>query len=171
MLPAHYQTYIDEASKQLPEVRKLFALLKKRKPANLDAIMADLHEEAFDAIDCLQCARCCATLGPRITDRDITRMAKSLRYKPSQLADSYLKIDEDGDYVFKTMPCPFLGADNYCAVYPDRPQACSGYPHTDRRRFVQLLDITLLNIKICPAVALISLMMINKKGNKNLFFK
>lgn len=171
MLPSRYQSYIDEASRHLPEVRKLFAWLKKRKPANLDAIMADLHEEAFGEIDCLKCARCCATLGPRITDRDVTRMAKALRCKPSQLAENYLKTDEDGDYVFKTMPCLFLDSDNYCQIYADRPQACSGYPHTDRRRFVQLLDITLLNIKTCPAVALVSLMMINKKGNKNLIFK
>lgn len=152
MLPT-YQSQIDEAVRRLPEIKKLFAQLKKRKPGNLDEVMAGLHAEAFARVDCLQCGNCCRSLGPRITDRDIARLAKALREKPSRLTEAYFRIDEDGDYVFRSMPCPFLGTDNYCSVYADRPQACAGYPHTDRRRFVQLLDITLLNIKTCPAVA------------------
>lgn len=155
----------------MAEIRKLFATLKKRKPVDLDSIVARLHAEAFDRIDCLQCARCCSTLGPRITDRDIARLAKAIRCKPSLFTENYLKTDEDGDYVFQSMPCPFLGTDNYCSVYDHRPQACVGYPHTDRRRFVQLLDITLLNLKTCPAVAYISLRLVNKTHNRTIIFK
>jgi Fe-S-cluster containining protein len=53
------------------------------------------------------------------------------------------------------MPCPFLGADNYCSVYDDRPKACREYPHTDRKRFYQILDLTLKNTSTCPAVHLV----------------
>jgi Fe-S-cluster containining protein len=66
--------------------------------------------------------------------------------------DKYLRIDEDKDFVFKTMPCPFLGHDNYCSVYSDRPKACREYPHTDRKRFAQLLDLSLKNTETCPIV-------------------
>lgn len=148
---------LEEGIRRLPETRKLFLQLKKRKPADLDLIMADLHELAFRQIDCLLCGNCCRSLGPRITDRDITRIAKTLRQKPSNLTDSLLRIDDDGDYIFKSMPCPFLGSDNYCAIYENRPQACATYPHTNRRRIVQLLDITLLNVHTCPAVAFITI--------------
>jgi Fe-S-cluster containining protein len=109
----------------------------------------------FNKIDCLKCARCCKGLGPRILEKDIKRIAKSLKIKESQFEVEYLKIDEDNDYVFKNMPCPFLMPDNYCMIYDQRPKACSEYPHTNRRRFYQLLNITLKNISTCPAVFMI----------------
>jgi Fe-S-cluster containining protein len=147
-----YKLKLEQARKQLPESRKFFARLKKQAPHDLDQAVQELHDEVFSVIDCLQCAACCAGLGPRVTDKDIQQMAPALRVKPSVLAQKYLKLDEDGDYVFKAMPCPFLMADNYCSIYVSRPKACAGYPHTDRRRFIQLLDITLKNLLVCPAV-------------------
>ena len=37
-------------------------------------------------------------------------------------------------------------------VYESRPKACREYPHTDRPRFYQILDLTLKNAEVCPAV-------------------
>ena len=126
--------------------------LKKKKYKNLDDVVHSYHDEVFEQIDCLACANCCKTLGPRITDNDIARLAKHLKLKPGKFIDNYLKIDEDGDYVFKNMPCPFLLPDNYCMVYEYRPKACREYPHTDRKRFYQALNVTLKNTATCPAV-------------------
>ena len=44
--------------------------------------------------------------------------------KPVDIIAGYLKIDEDGDFVLLSAPCPFLDAENYCTVYNDRPAAC-----------------------------------------------
>ncbi len=132
--------------------KTLVKKLKKKKPKNLDNIVHALHQEVFNRIDCLACANCCKTLGPRITDNDIARLAKHLKLKPGKFIDAYLKLDEDNDYVFKEMPCPFLMPDNYCMVYEYRPKACREYPHTDRKRFYQALDVTLKNTATCPAV-------------------
>jgi Fe-S-cluster containining protein len=140
------------AQKAAPATQKLFRQLKKRKPKNLDDVVHRAHEEVFEYIDCLACANCCKTLGPRITDGDINRLAKYLRIKPARLVDDYLRIDEDGDYVFQSMPCPFLMPDNYCMVYEARPKACREYPHTDRKRFYQILNLTEKNVATCPAV-------------------
>jgi Fe-S-cluster containining protein len=134
------------------ENKAYFAKLKKRKPANLDDIVHDLHYEAFEEIDCLQCANCCKSISPIITYKDIERIAKHLRQKPSAVIDQYFVIDEDDDYVFKETPCPFLMDDNMCMIYESRPKACKEYPHTDRRRFHQILNITLKNIEVCPVV-------------------
>ncbi len=90
--------------------------------------------------------------GPRITDKDIERISKHLKVKPSEFTNKYLRIDEDSDYVFKTMPCVFLEEDNSCSIYDVRPTACKNYPHTDRKKFIQLLDITLKNTAVCPGV-------------------
>jgi Fe-S-cluster containining protein len=72
--------------------------------------------------------------------------------KQHEVVSAYLRIDEDNDYVFKTMPCPFLGADNYCSIYEDRPKACREYPHTDRKKFYQIHALTIKNAATCPAV-------------------
>ena len=63
-----------------------------------------------------------------------------------------MRIDEDRFYVLKTVPCTFLGPDNYCSIYDARPKACREYPHTDRIKQSQLLKLTEKNVEVCPAV-------------------
>ena len=113
--------------------------------------MHELHEAEFEKTDCLTCANCCKTTGPLFTDKDIQRIAKYLRMKVVDFTNQYLRIDEDNDYVLKTLPCSFLGADNYCSIYQVRPKACSEFPHTNRKKFQQITKLTLENVKICPA--------------------
>jgi Fe-S-cluster containining protein len=132
--------------------KKLFARLKKTKPRDLDTVMQKLHEEVFETVDCLVCANCCKTTSPIFYQKDIERLAKHFRLTPSKFIEKYLHIDEDNDYVLNFSPCAFLGADNYCSVYEHRPNACREYPHTDRKRFHQILDLTLKNTEVCPAV-------------------
>jgi uncharacterized protein len=134
------------------ENRKFFSRLKARIPGNLDGTVHRLHDEVFSKIYCLDCANCCKTLGPRITIKDIERISKFLNLKKETFTKTYLKIDEDGDFVFKNMPCPFLLQDSYCSIYDVRPKACAEYPHTNRRKFHQLLNLTLKNTSTCPAV-------------------
>jgi uncharacterized protein len=149
--------------------RKEHAALVKRLSSgnirNLDEQVHHLHDEVFEEIDCLGCASCCRTLGPRVTDADVQRIAANLRIKPSLFMEKYIVLDEDGDYIFKSMPCPFLGTDNYCSVYDVRPRACREYPHTDRRRIYQVMALMLKNSAICPAVFEI-LERLRKEGNK-----
>ena len=146
----------DKLAMMAKACRKEHAALVKRLSAGdtrkLDERVHALHEAVFETISCLDCANCCRTLGPRITDLDVRRIAASLRMKPSGFVEQYLVVDEDGDYIFRSMPCPFLGGDNYCSIYDDRPKACREYPHTDRRRVYQVLALTLKNSAICPAV-------------------
>ena len=133
--------------------KKLFEVLKRKKPNNLDDIVHQLHEEAFEKIDCMKCANCCKTTSPIFYDRDIDRVAKRLRVKPSDFISKYLHQDEDGDYVLNEAPCTFLDSENYCLIYEDRPTACREYPHTDRKNMFQILELTAENTLICPAVA------------------
>jgi Fe-S-cluster containining protein len=133
------------------ETKKYFDKLKKKTPKNLDYVMQDLHDAEFKKTDCLECANCCKTTGPLFTSADIERISKSFRQKPQQFIDQYLRIDEDNDYVLKSVPCTFLDSDNKCFIYDVRPKACREFPHTDRKKFNQITDLTLLNVAICPA--------------------
>lgn len=133
------------------EHKSFFAKLKKKPPKHLDYLMQELHDQEFQRTDCLQCANCCKTTGPLFTDKDIERIAKHFKLKPSQFIDQYLRIDEDQDYVLQSVPCTFLGMDNYCSIYEVRPKACLEFPHTDRKKFQQISNLTLKNVAICPA--------------------
>jgi len=135
--------------------QKLLKGLKRKPSSEVDELFQTHHEEVFEEINCLDCANCCSTISPIITDRDIDKISRALRIKPSEVVAKYLEIDEDNDYVFRSHPCPFLGPDNYCSIYENRPKACREYPHTDRRKIQQLFNITLKNAKVCPAVYLI----------------
>src|SRR5690554_2805685 len=131
--------------------KKFFAKLKKKPPKQLDSIMQGLHDKEFQKTDCLACANCCKTTGPLFTDKDIERISKHFRMKPQQFIQTYLRIDEDKDYVLQNVPCEFLGTDNYCSIYDVRPKACREFPHTDRKKFQQISNLTLKNVGICPA--------------------
>ncbi|MGL5683903.1 MAG: YkgJ family cysteine cluster protein [Marinifilaceae bacterium] len=144
---------LEESAKRVEKSTKtFFKNIKKNRHRELDDVMQALHEEVFEEIDCLSCANCCKSLGPRITDRDIEKLAAALRIKPQEVIGKYLRIDEDKDYVFQSMPCPFLDADNYCVVYADRPKACREYPHTDRKKAFQIHALAVRNARTCPAV-------------------
>lgn len=91
----------EKARRTRTENKNFFKLIKKNRLRELDDFVHYLHEETFSHINCLECANCCRTLGPRITDKDIERMSKKLRMKPHEIVNSYLRIDEDNDYVFK----------------------------------------------------------------------
>jgi Fe-S-cluster containining protein len=131
--------------------KTFFTKLKMKPPKQLDYLMQELHEEEFKRTDCLDCANCCKTTGPLFTDKDVDRISKHFRQKPQQFIEQYLKIDEENDYVLQNVPCTFLGTDNYCSIYEVRPKACREFPHTDRKKFQQISNLTLKNIAICPA--------------------
>ena len=137
---------------QLANNKKYLLSLKRKDPRKVDDAFHELHEEVFEEMNCLTCANCCKTTSPIFYDTDIDRLAKHLRMKPVEFVDKYLKVDDDGDQVLKTAPCPFLGYDNYCSVYESRPKACREYPHTDRKKMVQIMELTHKNTQVCPAV-------------------
>lgn len=133
------------------ENKTFFSKLKKKPPKQLDYVMKELHEEEFNLTDCLTCANCCKTTGPLFTDKDIDRISKYFRLKPQQFIRQYLRVDEDNDHVLQKVPCTFLGLDNHCSIYEVRPKACREFPHTDRKKFQQISNLTLKNVAICPA--------------------
>ncbi len=140
-----------QAARKHQENRRFFRKLRKKPPKDLDILMQELHEDEFAKTDCLQCAQCCKTTGPLFTQTDIERISKKLRLKPGKFIETYLRLDEEQDYVLQELPCAFLGADNHCAIYEFRPKACREFPHTNRKNFHQISNLTLKNVAICPA--------------------
>ena len=144
--------YKDVSKTKSVENKKFLNGLKKKDPRKVDDAFHAVHEEVFEEINCIECANCCKTTSPIFYQTDIDRVAKSLRIKPGDFIEKYLRVDEDKDYVLKSSPCPFLDAENYCSVYEVRPKACREYPHTNRKKMVQIMELTHKNTLVCPAV-------------------
>jgi len=134
------------------QFKKTLKKLRRLRDREVDRLFHSAHDRAFEEINCLDCAQCCQHVGPMWTRQDIKRVAKSLKMKEGEFEAEYLKVDEDGDRVFKSMPCPFLLEDNKCLIYEVRPKACREYPHTDRKKMKQIFKLTLKNSAYCPAV-------------------
>lgn len=146
------QNFNKKAQALKKDNQAFFRKLDRKPPKNLDALFHDAHTAVFEKTDCLSCANCCKTTSPIFYQRDIERAAKALRLKPGDFIQQYLFMDEDGDFVLLKAPCPFLDDKNYCSIYDDRPAACREYPHTDRKKMHQILQLTCRNTLVCPAV-------------------
>ena len=109
-----------------------------------------IHEEAFNKVDCLSCANCCKNYSPRFKTPDIKRISKLLGLREGVFIEKYLKEDEEGDFVLQQTPCPFLGSDNYCSIYEDRPSDCRRFPYTDEDVLIKRTALTLKNSSFCP---------------------
>jgi uncharacterized protein len=144
---------LDKMRSQKEKLKSFFKELKKWDKALLDETFHKKHKEVFQRVDCLQCANCCKTTSPIIEQDDITRISKFLKIPASEFIQKYITMDEDGDFVMQQTPCVFLDDKNYCKIYDARPKACSEYPHTNRKKMYQILDITFENTFVCPAVA------------------
>lgn len=126
--------------------------LEKVNQKNLIRQLPELHDEAFSKIDCLACANCCKNHSPTFKTTDIKRISRYLRLRESDFIETFLKVDEDNDYVLRQTPCAFLNADNTCQIYDARPGDCARYPYTDSDVLVKRKQLTLANSMVCPAV-------------------
>lgn len=148
-----YTEDLDWAKENSKEISKKVSQMRKKKSNALDALFHDAHDAVFEEIDCLSCANCCKTTSPIFRQVDIDRIAKKFKQSSASFEEQYLRRDDDGDWVLQSSPCTFLNADNTCFIYDIRPQACREYPHTNRKRIVQILKLTEKNAEVCPAVS------------------
>jgi uncharacterized protein len=146
------QSFNIESKKRSSENKKFLKRLKEKDSRKVDDVFHATHTDVFEEINCLTCANCCKTTSPIFYETDIDRVSKFLRIKPGDFVEKYLRIDDDNDYVLKTSPCAFLDDENYCSIYEARPKACREYPHTNRKKMVQITDLTYKNTLVCPAV-------------------
>jgi Fe-S-cluster containining protein len=137
--------------KKSRERQKLYKQFLQRVSKNeVLSRQQEIHEEAFNKVDCLSCANCCKKYSPRFKTPDIKRISKLLGLREGVFIETYLKEDEDGDFVLQTVPCPFLGSDNFCSIYEDRPSDCRRFPYTDEDVLIKRASLTLKNSSFCP---------------------
>ena len=143
-LPDNWKKQSDDHQKKYKQY-----LQRPNRKAALKVI-PQLHEEAFEKIDCLTCGACCKNYSPRFKTPDIKRISRHLGMKEGVFIETYLRLDNDGDYVTRSSPCPFLQEDNRCGIYEERPSDCHRFPYTDEDVLIDRPAITLKNVSFCP---------------------
>ncbi len=159
MIPEGYEKAAKEHQKEYKY------LLERGNYNRMLKALPELHEEAFAKIDCLECANCCRNHSPRFKQPDIKRIAKTLKMKEGDLVANYLKLDDEGDYVARQKPCPFLAEDNTCNIYDDRPSDCRRYPYTNEDVLLKRVPLTLKNTLVCPITFTVVEQLLKMEGN------
>lgn len=140
----------DNNSETKENVREIISQFAEKYPIELqDDITIKIHEEVSSGINCLDCANCCKTTVTTFTQEDINKASRHLGVSKKEFIKKYLINDMD-EYTTITTPCPFLLDDNKCKIYEVRPQSCSSFPHTHKRKFVALAKVHKENYVICP---------------------
>ena len=117
-----------------------------------DELASELHERAFQIVDCTKCANCCKTMDIKVLPADAERIAGHLGTETNEFVEEFLAADDEGDWTFRQKPCPFLGEDDRCTIYEVRPTDCREYPHTDKEGFTFRTMGHASNALNCPAV-------------------
>ena len=145
------ENFLDNWQKKSIEKQKSFKNFLARADKNkVLKQLPQLHEEAFEKIDCLQCANCCKNYSPRFKTPDLKRISRHVGMKESLFIEKYLVVDDEGDFVARSKPCPFLETNNVCSIYDVRPSDCARFPYTDEDVIIKRQALTLKNSTFCP---------------------
>jgi len=83
-----------------------------------------------DNFPCEQCGRCCHQPNIIIRPEEVDRIANAAGIPLQDFITGYLTATLDGRlFFYKTDPCAFLGEDNRCKIWTDRPEICRDFPY------------------------------------------
>ena len=140
-----------QARQQVAQTSAFLKSLRSRPEAAFYPVLKEVHADVFAKTDCLSCAACCKSIPPILTEQDISRLARRMTMSRKQFVRQFVLMDVNGEMTLNGVPCRFLGADNACQVYEDRPEACRRYPHTDEKSYQKRAELNLANAQVCPA--------------------
>jgi len=141
----------DLSRKKEQENIRFCAELYKMDPNDTDHLAKTLGSEISSKIDCRKCANCCAVSTPCLSTFDLNRLSEGIGIAVDSLEEKYIELDQHGDKIFKTSPCPFL-KNKSCSVYDHRPSDCRSYPHFHQKDFSTRMWNYLEMYGICPIV-------------------
>lgn len=96
---------------------------------NLD-IAYDICMSYREKFPCEMCGRCCHQTHIVVRPEEIDRISGASGIPLYEFMTQYLVKMDDGRFLFKkTKPCAFLGKDNRCTIWENRPQICDDFPY------------------------------------------
>jgi len=137
--------------KKKKENLRFISFLKEQDSKRIDSLVHELNTFYSANIDCTTCSNCCNHLRPILAESDIDILIKSLNISREKFKRLYVITDEEGDMLFKKIPCVFL-SERKCSLYNSRPEDCRSYPHLHKNDFTSRLYGIFENYAICPIV-------------------
>lgn len=149
---------IETLSQKNSAANQAFANYLKTLPREtVEKRAKEIAAEVTAGIDCTSCAKCCRSLIIAPDYADVSLLAGATctsdgePMTTSEFKKKYMRVDYEGDLVFKQRPCPFL-KNNRCSVYENRPKLCRKYPYLDQGNFLSEINRVLRNVSVCPIV-------------------
>jgi len=100
-----------------------------------------------DGFPCELCGRCCRQPNITVRPEEVDRIAHAAGIPLHEFITEYLFRTSDGRMFFsRTDPCAFLGGDNRCRIWKDRPEICRDFPYAVSM-FMSRVYIALTNDK------------------------
>jgi uncharacterized protein len=79
---------------------------------------------------CELCGRCCYQSHIIVQPQEVDRISNAANIPLYDFMKNYLVQKSDGRLLLKkTAPCAFLGKDNRCTIWEDRPEICDDFPY------------------------------------------
>jgi uncharacterized protein len=149
----HLKKMVVKDPDKLKPLYRFLNSINRKPPRNLQRTAVKANENVWNNIDCLACANCCKAMSPTYTNADIKRIAVYLKISSDEMKSRWLKKERGtGNWMNKTTPCQFLDLKtNLCGVYEVRPADCAGFPHLNKKRFVDYSHVHKQNLDECPA--------------------
>lgn len=83
-----------------------------------------------DDFPCEMCGRCCHQPNILVCPEEVDRISSAAKVPLHEFIAKYVIRTPDGRMLFaKTDPCAFLGKDNRCGIWKDRPEVCRDFPY------------------------------------------
>ena len=163
---------VTKAKLKLKPLYRLLNRINRKAPRNIQSFAKKANETVWKNLDCLECANCCKAMTPTYTNEDMKRISSFLDISVDEMKQRWLKKEKGtGDWINKATPCQFLNLKTHkCSIYEVRPADCAGFPHLNKKKFVDYVHIHKQNVSECPATfKMISVMneMIDQPKNKN----
>lgn len=87
-------------------------------------------ERYREEFPCEMCGRCCHQARIVVQPHEVDRISRAAGIPLHEFVGDYLVRASDGRLLMRrTAPCAFLGADNRCTVWEDRPEVCDDFPY------------------------------------------
>ena len=92
----------------------------------------DICQSLRDELPCEMCGRCCHQPNIIVRPEEVDRVATAAGVDLYTFMTQYVYQTGDGRILFnkpKDGACRFLGKDNRCTIWKDRPQICDDFPY------------------------------------------
>ncbi|MDR0791428.1 MAG: YkgJ family cysteine cluster protein [Methanomassiliicoccaceae archaeon] len=96
--------------------------------ADLD-LAYDVCMRIHDTSECKMCGRCCHQPNIVIMDNETERIAKHINMGNEEFIRNFLYRRDDRWLFKKSGRCHFLGKDDKCTIWRERPEICRDFPY------------------------------------------